>query len=136
MVRQTIVFSRSCFFVQKYISPFDKQKKPHLSLNFKNLCWIQALLIEEPKFILLLGDSQYCAPARCSVLPASACSCETFPGNMAFIYQVALSLCMWLEEYGDSLAYRYLLVPADLLINGGVSCGCETGTKQSNKTIY
>lgn len=115
MVRQTIALSRSCFIVQKYISPFDKRKNSHLCLNLENPCWIQALLapcwLKSPN-LHYFSDLQYCIPVPCSALPAKTSSCETFPGNMAFIYQVTLPLCTWPEEYGESLDYSYLLVPA------------------------
>lgn len=88
------------------------------------------LLVEKPKFRLLLGDCQSCVPARCSALPASARSCETVPGNAAFMYPVALPLRTWPGECGLSLPYRCLLVPAV----DGWWCELWLGTRY--KTAY
>lgn len=132
MVRQTIALSRSCFIVQKYISPLDKQKNPHLCLSFENPCRIQASPAScwlKPPNLQHFSEPQYRVPAHCSALPANARPCETFPGNTAFIYRCAPGQ----RNMGTVLLTGVYF--SLLLLDGGVSCGCEPGTRQPPKTI-
>lgn len=146
MARQTIALSRSCFIVQKYISPCDKQKTPHLCLNFENPCWTQAPLascwMKNPNLayfsrtasVASLRAAQPCLPAHAPLKPC--------PGTRRL--STTASLCLRPRGQGDTGRafltgiYLYLLsiYSSPLLIDGGASCGCEPGTKQCTKTIY